>query len=214
MQEQKPVIILLGPQGSGKGTQGKRLAEKLGLPYLETGQLLRDEKATGSEEGKLFASFLDRGALVPAQYVVALMSRKIQEAITESGGVIIDGFPRNAEQAGGFPKDSNPTHVLLFDIPDQESIRRLSARRMCPKDDMVYNMITDPPQRDEACDDCGATLIQRADDTPTAIRERLDIYHKDTEPLLERYEASGVLHRIDGAPSIEEVEKSVWEIFL
>ncbi|MDP3995593.1 MAG: nucleoside monophosphate kinase [bacterium] len=213
MQTKKPVIILLGPQGSGKGTQGKRLAKKLALPYLETGRILRDEVAAGSEEGAYIASFINQGKLVPPQTVIALMSKKIRVMAEENGGVMIDGFPRSAEQAAGFPQEVAPTHALFFDIPNEESIKRLSARRVCPKDGTVYNMITDPPKQDEQCNECGAALVQREDDTPAAIKERLDIYHRDTAPLLDRYEKQGILHRIDGTPSIEEVEKAVWSIF-
>ncbi len=213
MQENKPVIILLGPQGSGKGTQGKRLAVKLAIPYLETGQLLRDEAATGSDEGMHIGSFLNAGKLVPAPAVIALMSKKIRDAVSQTGGAAIDSFPRNAEQALGFPKEVMPTHVLFFDIPNEESIKRLSARRVCPNDKRIYNLISQPPAHDESCDDCGTKLVQREDDTPAAIQERLDIYRRDTAPLLDRYEAQGVLHRIDGTPSIPDVEKAVWEIF-
>jgi len=213
MQKNKPVIILLGPQGSGKGTQGKRLAARLGIPYLETGQLLRDEAATGSEEGIYIASFLNAGKLVPAETVVALMSKKIREGVHANGGAVIDSFPRSLEQTDGFPGEVTPTHVLFFDIPNDESVKRLSARRVCPKDKKVYNLISQPPIQNETCDDCGTKLVQRDDDTPVAIRERLEIYHRDTAPLLDQYEAQGILHRIDGMPSIPEVEKAVWEIF-
>jgi len=213
MKQQKPIIIILGPQGSGKGTQGKKLAKKLNIPYLETGQLLRNEKATGSREGKLFATFLDKGALVPAEHVIALMSRKIKQAVTDAGGVVIDGFPRSAQQADGFPKEVSLTHAIIIDIPDKESVRRLSGRRRCPNDGKIYNMITAPPKNDEVCDECQTKLKQRKDDTPEAIQRRLDIYHKETKPLLEQYEKAGILHRIDGIPSIEEVEKSINKIF-
>jgi adenylate kinase len=101
----------------------------------------------------------------------------------------------------------------LIDIPDKESIRRLSARRQCPKDGKIYNMITAPPKNNETCDDCLTKLVRRDDDTQEAIQKRLDWYHKDTKPLVGRYEDIGVLHRIDGMPSISEVEKSVWKIF-
>ncbi|OIO49375.1 MAG: hypothetical protein AUJ34_01295 [Parcubacteria group bacterium CG1_02_41_12] len=213
MKQQKPVIILFGPQGSGKGTQGKKLTEKLNIPYLETGQLLRNEIATGSEDGKRFASYMDKGNLVPPEDAIALMSKKITQAVSDKGGAVIDGFPRSAEQAKGFPEDINLTHVLLIDLEDKESIRRLSARRNCPKDKKIYNMITNPPKNNETCDDCGTKLVQRDDDFPKAIQQRLDVYHRDTEPLIERYKKMGLLHRINGMPSIEEVEKEIWKIF-
>ena len=213
MKQQKPVIIMLGPQGSGKGTQGKKLAKKLDIPYLETGQLLRDEIASGSEDGKRFASFMNKGNLVPPEDVIAVMGKKISQSVQEFGGAVIDGFPRSKEQAAGFPQNIEPTHVMLVDISDTESVRRLSARRQCAKDKKIYNMITDPPKNNETCDECGENLIQRDDDKEEAIKQRLDIYHKDTEPLLEKYQNDGILHRIDGMPDIPEVEKEINKIF-
>ena len=189
------------------------LAKNLGVSYLETGQLLRDEIATGSKEGEYIASFVNNGNLVPAETAIALMAKKIKESVDATGGVVIDGFPRSLEQAKGFPKDVVSTHVLFFDILNKESIKRLSARRVCPKDKNVYNLISKPAKRDEVCDECGAKLIQREDDTPSAIQQRLDVYSKETKPLLDYYKKQGILIHIDGTPSIEEVKKAVWKIF-
>lgn len=213
MNPQKPVIIILGPQGSGKGTQGKTLAEKLAIPYLETGQLLRDEIASGSERGKFFGSIMNSGSHLEDKDVSGFMRDKLKDAQEKSGGFMVDGFPRSNGQADAFESVVKPTHVLVIDIPDQESIRRLSARWQCPQDDKIYNLITNPPKNDMVCDDCQTKLIQRVDDTPSGIQKRLDWYHKDTRPLIERYEKQGVLHRIDGMPAISEVEKAVGEIF-
>lgn len=213
MAEQKPVIIILGPQGSGKGTQGQKLSEKLGLPYLEAGQMLRDEIASGSERGKFFGSIINSGGHLADKDMGDFMRDKLKDAHEQSGGFIVDGFPRSNGQADIFESVALPTHVLLIDIPDAEAIRRLSARWQCPQDDKIYNLITNPPQNDMLCDDCQTKLVQRVDDTPSGIQKRLDWYHKDTQPLMERYEKQGVLHRIDGTPSIEEVEKAVGEIF-
>ncbi|OJI07574.1 hypothetical protein BK004_00590 [bacterium CG10_46_32] len=213
MQETKPVIILLGPQGSGKGTQGKRLAQKLDLPYLETGQLLRDEIASGSELGNRFASIINSGWHLEDEDINAFMKDTIHQTLVQFGGFALDGFPRSIGQADASDSVALPSHVILIDIPDEESIRRLSARRQCSVDGKIYNMITNPPKQGEVCDECGAKLIQRADDTKEGIQKRLDWYHKDTKPLIERYAKQGVLHRIDGTPSIQEVEKSVDKIF-
>lgn len=213
MNTQKPVIILLGPQGSGKGTQGKRLAEKLGLPYLETGALLRSEVASGSERGQYFGSIINDGGHLPDKDVSDFMVGKIREAYSKVGGVIVDGFPRSGGQADVFALAVKPTHVLLVDIPDQESVRRASARWQCPVDGKIYNVISEPPQVSGICDNDGAKLIQRSDDTPEGIQKRLDWYHKDTKPLIERYKAEGVLYRIDGMPPIESVWQSVWTVF-
>jgi adenylate kinase len=213
MNSEKPVIIILGPQGSGKGTQGKMLAKKLDIPYLETGGLLREEIASESERGVSFGSIINTGGHLSDEDVNDFMKGKIKNAVDSENGAIVDGFPRSTGQADGFEQVAKPTHALLIDIPDKESIRRLSARRQCPKDGKIYNMVTNPPKNDEVCDDCKTKLEQRVDDTPEAIKKRLDWYHKDTKPLIERYKTQGILHELDGTPSIEEVEKSVWKIF-
>lgn len=211
--ENKYIIILLGPQGSGKGTQGQRLAAKLNLPYLETGQLLRDEIASGSERGVFFGSIINSGGHLADKDVSDFMAGKLKEAHAKEGGFIVDGFPRSQGQAEALEQVAKPTHVLVIAIPDAESIRRLSARRQCPKDGKIYNLITDPPAKDELCDDCQAKLIQRVDDTPSGIQKRLDWYHNDTLPLLARYQKQGILRTVDGTPDIPEVEKAVWQIF-
>src|SRR3990167_7498499 len=213
MNQQKPVIIILGPQGSGKGTQGKKLAAKLGLPYLETGQLLRDEIASGSDHGKYLGSIVDKGQLLSDDDINNFMKDKVRFAANNGQGFILDGYPRRHGQAEFVDSIIKPTHVLLIDIPDEESVSRLSARRQCPKDKRIYNLITAPPKQDEVCDDCGTKLEQRVDDTPVAIQKRLNLYHTDTEPVLAWYKEQGVLHRIDGTHSIDEVEKKVWEVF-
>jgi len=213
MTDKKPIVIIIGPQGSGKGTQGKRLAEKLSVSYLETGQLLRDEIASGSERGVFFGSIMDSGGHLADSDVGSFMREKMQAVYRSEGGFIIDGFPRSIGQAEVLESVVVPTHVLLIDISDSESIRRLSARRRCPKDGTIYNLITAPPQEDELCDKCKTKLEQRVDDAPQAIQKRLDWYHTDTEPLIARYEKKGILHRVDGMPSIDDVEKDVASIF-
>lgn len=213
MSPTKPVIIILGPQGSGKGTQGKKLAEKLGLPYVEAGQLLRDEIASGSEQGQYISSIIDKGGLLSDEFMNKFIVEKIARAVQSGGGAIIDGYPRSLGQADGLESRVKPTHLILIDIPDEESVRRLSARWQCPKDKKNYNLLTDPPKNDMMCDDCQTPLVQRVDDTPAAIRYRLQQYHTDTEPLVARYEAQGILHKIDGTPPIEEVWQAVEEVF-
>ena len=209
----KYIIVLLGPQGSGKGTQGQVLAKKKDLVYLETGQLLRDEIKSNSEKGKYIKSVIDGGVLLPDDFVNTFMEEKVKEALKDKEGVVIDGYPRRVGQAEFLDKIVKPTHALLINIPDEESVRRLSARRRCPKDGKIYNLITAPPKKDEFCDDCQTKLEQRADDTPKAIKERLNLYHKDTEPIVSYYKEKNILHKVDGTPSIDEVKKSVWRIF-
>jgi len=127
--------------------------------------------------------------------------------------VIVDGFPRRLPQADAFEKIVKPTNVILINIPEEESIHRLSARRMCKNDGRIYNLITNPPKKENICDDCGSNLEQREDDKPEAIKRRLLQYHTDTKPLVGRYEDEKILKTIDGTCSIEEVEKEIWKIF-
>lgn len=213
MNQAKSVIVLLGPQGSGKGTQGKKLAAKLSFSYLETGQLLRNEIASASEQGKYISSIIDSGALLPDEFTNEFMGEKISAALIDANGLIIDGYPRRIGQAEALSRFTTPTYAILIDISDNESLRRLAARRQCPKDKRIYNLITNPPQQGEVCDDCGTKLEQRVDDTPAAIQERLNLYHSDTEPILAWYEKQGILRRIDGTPDIPAVEESIWNIF-
>ena len=186
MNTQQPVFILFGPQGSGKGTQGKKLAQKLSIPYLETGQLLRDEIASGTEQGKYISSVIDNGTLLPDRYISKFMSDKIASSVKNLRGIIVDGFPRRQGQADDFEKVAKPTHAILVDISDEESIKRLLLR---------------------------SEKENRIDDTEEKIKHRLKQYHSDTEPLVARYGAQGILHRIDGMPAIGEVEKEIWKIF-
>src|SRR3989338_8761858 len=167
--ENKFVIVLLGPQGSGKGTQGQKLAARLNLRYLETGQLLRDEIATDSEPGKYIASVIDNGALLPDDFINDFMANQVKQALS-SQGVIIDGYPRRLGQAEFLQKIVAPTHAVLIDITDEETVKRLSSRRRCPKDNKIYNLLTAPPKNDELCDGCGTKLEHRVDDQPEAIR--------------------------------------------
>lgn len=186
MSTPKPVIIILGPQGSGKGTQGKRLAAKLNIPYLESGQLLRDEIASGSEPGKYISSIIDKGQLLSDEDMNNFMRDRLGPVVAAGTGFIIDGYPRRVGQAEFVDSVAKPTHVLLIDIPDKEAILRLLLR---------------------------AQKENRVDDTREKILYRLQQYHTDTEPVVARYEAQGILHRIDGRPSIEEVWQAVWEVF-
>ncbi|MBU2575522.1 nucleoside monophosphate kinase [Patescibacteria group bacterium] len=186
MTQQKPIIILLGPQGSGKGTQAKKIANKLDIQYLEAGKLLRNEIASGSERGIYISSLINKGTLLPDEYISKFMEEKITLAVKESNGIIVDGFPRRQGQADAFEKIIKPTHVILIDISDEESMNRLMLR---------------------------AKIENRIDDTEERIKHRLEQYHSDTEPLINRYDKQGILHRIDGTPDIPEVEKSISKIF-
>ncbi len=199
-------VVLLGPPGAGKGTQGQRLARELGLKLLVTGDMLREAVSKGTELGLKAKEYMERGELVPDELILAMM----REALEGERDFILDGFPRNLAQARALDEmlgemGLSLTHAVLFEVPDSEIIKRLTARRVCPKCKAVYNLITNPPKEDDKCDRCGAQLVQRPDDTEEVIRKRLAVYREQTEPLIDYYQAKGILKRVDGVGSLEEV---------
>jgi adenylate kinase len=202
-------LVLLGPPGSGKGTQARMLSKKLGIPQVSTGDILREAVAAGSELGREARSYMDSGRLVPDDVMVSLVDRRISEPDCR-GGFVLDGFPRTLAQAMGLEETlqghgSSIELVLLMDVDDDEILSRLSKRRVCPKCNALYNLDADPPKRDEICDRCGVGLVLRADDAEATVRTRLSVYRNDTLPLVEYYESRGILRRIDGRGRIEEI---------
>ncbi len=194
-------IIILGPQGSGKGTQAQRLSAQLGVPALAMGQLCRDAVAAGSEIGREIDAVLKRGELVSDQIAANLLRARLTEPDV-AGGYVLDGYPRNISQYDAFTFDT-PTHVLVIDIPREESLKRLGGRLTCDRCGKV-EATRDGHRPDDACP-CGGKFFQRNDDTPEAIGKRLEIYENDTRPVIARYEELGLVHRVDGTGSIEEV---------
>ncbi|MGC9453550.1 MAG: adenylate kinase [Phycisphaerae bacterium] len=204
-------LVLMGPPGAGKGTQAKRLAEEFGLLHLSSGDIFRAERATGSELGKKLAEYMDAGELVPDDIVVDVMAK----AMTDDGaeqGLLLDGFPRTVAQAEALDREleklSSPLDgVLVITADDDAIVQRITGRRSCPDCGRVYHMQFMPPAEDEQCDDCGTKLIQREDDTESVVRQRLDNYKRQTEPVIryyrERSRASVV--EVDGNPAPDEV---------
>ena len=195
-------LILFGPPGAGKGTQAARLRADFQLPYIATGDMLRANVSEQTDLGKQAKGFMDAGDLVPDDLIIA-MARDRLEQPDAADGFILDGFPRNIEQA----EDLNDmlshlgrrvTTALLIDVPDSELIRRLSGRRMCVKAGHGYHVEFDPPKREGVCDQDGSRLIQRDDDKPEVIQHRLDVYHEKTKPLVDYYDKQGLMRRIDG----------------
>ncbi len=207
-------VIFLGPPGGGKGTQAKLLAKKYGYRHISTGDILREAVRKGTELGKLAKSYMDKGELVPDDVMIGLIEEVLKE---DDRSVIMDGFPRTLPQAEAFDDLLNRTKIellgaVLIDVPDEEIIRRLSARRVCPKCGAVYNMIYSPPKNDEICDNCGTKLIQRDDDKPETIKRRLEVYRRDTEPLVGYYRKKGKLFTVNGVGSIEEITGRIVEV--
>jgi adenylate kinase len=207
-------ILILGPQGSGKGTQAQLLADKFGFIHIEAGDLLREVAKTDSRINEIINI---KGELVPAEETLALIENKI---IAEGGlekGVIYDGFPRAHDQYEPLKKWLSEKRqkvdlALLITINEEETVTRLSARRICEKDGNVYNLITNPPKNDEMCDECGSKLIHRIDDQPETIQKRLRLYHERTEPLLEEFRRDGILVEVDGMRSIEDIQGDLVKI--
>jgi adenylate kinase len=193
-------LILLGPPGAGKGTQASRLTEDFGLPYIGTGDLLREHKANGTELGVKARGYMDEGKLVPDDLVIEMILDKIEDEGED--GFLLDGFPRSIGQADALGEEMERrirrlTAALLIEAPDECVIERLSGRRQC-SNGHLYHVKFDPPKHDDKCDQCGRRLIQRDDDKPEAVRQRLKIYHEQTEPLIEYYDERGLLRRFDG----------------
>ena len=201
-------LVLLGPPGSGKGTQGERLQEDLRLPYYATGDILRAAVREGTDLGNEAKEYMDRGDLVPDEVMVGLIADRVASA-EAADGFILDGFPRTIAQAEALDAKLSElgrglTAVLLIDVPDDEVIRRLSGRRICPNGH-VFHMDFDPPKEEGVCDICGERLEIRDDDKPEVVRHRLGTYHDKTEPLVAYYEERGVLDRVDGQRAPDEV---------
>ncbi|MBO3841335.1 MAG: adenylate kinase [Candidatus Brockarchaeota archaeon] len=184
-------IVIFGPPGSGKGTYASRLAPRLGVPHISTGDILRDEVKSGSELGKSISSYVSSGKLVPDEVVNRVMEKRLSQE--DCGrGFILDGYPRTLQQAYFLEGVSKIDFVINLNVPDEVIVRRLSSRLVCRKCGAIYNKITLPPKVDGVCDKCGGGLYQRDDDKPEVIRERIRVYKNEAAPLLEHYRKAGV----------------------
>ena len=200
---------MFGPQGSGKGTQAEMISQDLGIPWIATGNIYRKHIQEQTELGKIAEKYSKEGKLVPDEITNKLVEERINEDDVQDG-FVFDGYPRNIEQAKTFGNIVNIDAVLEIAISDEEAISRISGRRVCPCG-MTYHIKFNPPKKAGVCDKCGGELIHREDDTEPVIKERLAIYHHETEPVLDMYLEQGVLIRINGEQSIQDVSNEIFQ---
>lgn len=204
-------IVFLGSPGSGKGTQAKLLAERRGFVHISTGDLFREEISRNTELGNKVKSYIQQGKLVPDSVVLEVIKEKIKKI---SGDILFDGFPRTVDQAEGLEEmleglNKTVDRVFFFEINENEVIKRLTARRNCPVCGKIYNIITDPPAKDNLCDTCNVLLVQRDDDKEDVIRKRLEVYKDLTAPLISYYRMQGIFTIIDASKTVEDIYKQI-----
>lgn len=208
-------IIMLGVPGAGKGTQAKKLAEKYGIPHISTGDIFRSNIKNSTDLGKKAKSYMDSGQLVPDELTIGLVVDRLQNADC-GNGYILDGFPRTIPQAQQFDdvlKELNQQidSAINIEVPDEIIIDRMSGRRACPGCGATYHIHYNPTMTENKCDRCGSEIILRDDDQPATVRKRLDVYHEQTQPLIEYYMAKEKLVEIDGTKEIEEIFQLIVE---
>lgn len=206
-------IILLGPQGSGKGTQAELLFKQLGIPAISAGELLREVAVSSNPEREQIKTILNQGKMVPNEITNALIQKRVAKPDATSG-FILDGYPRDQEQAAYLDSYAPPTQVLALRLTDEEAVVRIGGRRVCTHCGRNYHLVHNPPGRAGLCDLDGAVLAVRDDDKPEAIRERLQIYHAESEPLLALYQPRGIVHEIDAAKPIEKVHEEIMRVLV
>lgn len=206
-------IIFLGPPGAGKGTQAKMLIDRYGIPQISTGDILRAAVKEGTPMGKKAKEYMDAGKLVPDEVVIGIMQDRLKQSDCAKG-FILDGFPRTVAQAEALEnmlKELNMPidKVLALDVPDEVLLERLTGRRTCKSCGQMYHVKFDPPKSGNNCDKCGGELFQRDDDKEETIKNRLSVYHAQTAPLLDFYGKKGMVVKIDGTKTPDEIFNSL-----
>ncbi len=205
-------IVLLGAPGSGKGTQSALLSEKLGIPTISTGNILRAEIQSGTELGKQVQAVMDAGKLVDGSLILSILSHRVSSPDCEKG-YILDGVPRTIEQADEMAKQGIEVNcVLSINIPDERVVRRMVGRRVCSSCSAPFHLESAKPKKDGVCDSCGGELIQRKDDKAETVQHRLDVYQEETAPLVEYYRSKGILHDVEDQPEISAVTEAMLKL--
>ena len=206
-------IIMLGAPGAGKGTQAKKIAEKYSIPHISTGDIFRANIKNGTELGKKAKTYMDQGLLVPDELTCDLVVDRIQQPDAKNG-YVLDGFPRTIPQAEVLDKalaelGESIDYAIDVDVPDENIVKRMSGRRACVSCGATYHVVHVPPKKEGICDRCGSELILRDDDKPETVKNRLDVYHKQTQPLIDYYTKKGVLKTVDGTVDMQDVFKAI-----
>lgn len=209
-------IIMLGAPGAGKGTQAKMIAEKYQIPHISTGDIFRANIKNGTDLGKEAKSYMDKGELVPDELTVRILLDRVAQPDCVKG-YVLDGFPRTIPQAEVLDKEltkqnESIDYAINVEVPDENIVRRMSGRRACPGCGATYHLVHIPPAKEGICDKCGKDLILRDDDKEETVKNRLNVYHDQTQPLIEYYEKKGVLKSVDGTIDMMDVFKSITDI--
>lgn len=209
-------IIMLGAPGAGKGTQAKKIADKYGIPHISTGDIFRANIKNGTELGKKAKTYMDQGALVPDELVVDLVVDRVAQDDAKNG-YVLDGFPRTIPQAEALDKaleaiSEKVDYAINVEVPDENIINRMSGRRACVACGGTYHIKYIPTKVEGICDACGGELILRDDDKPETVKKRLDVYHEQTQPLIDYYTGKGILKEVDGTQDMEDVFAAITDI--
>ncbi len=209
-------IVMLGAPGAGKGTQAKKISAKYGIPHISTGDIFRANIKGQTELGMKAKVFMDQGQLVPDEITIGMLLDRIQEDDCKNG-YVLDGFPRTIPQAESLTKalanmGEQIDYAINVDVPDENIISRMSGRRACLKCGQTYHTVYNPPKTENVCDVCGEPLVLRDDDKPETVKKRLDVYHDQTQPLIDYYKKAGVLAEVDGTKDLEAVFQDIVKI--
>lgn len=209
-------IIMLGAPGAGKGTQAKKIAAKYEIPHISTGDIFRANIKNGTELGKKAKTYMDQGLLVPDELVVDLVVDRVNQEDCKNG-YVLDGFPRTIPQAEALTDaleklGQRMDYAIDVDVPDENIVRRMGGRRACVGCGATYHIEYAPTKKEGICDTCGGELILRDDDKPETVQKRLDVYHEQTQPLIEYYTKAGILRTVDGTVDIDDVFQAIVDI--
>ena len=208
-------MIMLGAPGAGKGTQAAVLCEHFGIPTISTGNMIREALKNGTEMGLKAKSFMDEGKLVPDEVVIGIVKERLAEDDCKNG-YILDGFPRTIPQANALDEalekmNTSIDYAIDVEVPDESIVKRMGGRRACLNCGAVYHVVYNPPKKDAICDECGQRRIQRDDDKPETVQKRLDVYHAQTQPLIDYYKEKNILHSVDGTQEMDHVFRDIQE---